>query len=71
MPWDGSILDDHWHQKGLREHGWSYAELMRTLEIEPADFQHLWWQDRVVRWDYGRPLFIAAMKLIVPSVGRW
>jgi len=66
---DGSVLDDHWHQKGLREHGWSYSELMRTLTIEPARWLHHWWQDRPVRFEYGRPLFILAMKIVYVLLG--
>ena len=66
---DGTVLDDHWHQRGLREYGWSYAELMRTLVIEPADFMQLWWQEQPVRWEYGRPVFILAMKLVYHVLG--
>lgn len=66
---DGSVLDDHWHQKGLREHGWSGQELMRTLEIEPARWMHLWWQTETVRWEYARPLFILAMKFVYVVLG--
>jgi len=67
--WDGSVLDDHWHQKGLREHGWSYAELLHTLVIEPADWVHLWWQEKTVRWEYLRPVFILCMKLVYVVIG--
>lgn len=66
---DGSVLDDHWHQKGLREHGWTGGELMRTLEIEPARWMHLWWQTETVRWEYARPLFILAMKTVYVVLG--
>ncbi|MCC6359310.1 MAG: hypothetical protein IT450_11255 [Phycisphaerales bacterium] len=66
---DGSVLDDHWHQKGLREHGWTGSELMRTLEIEPARWMHLWWQTETVRWEYARPLFILAMKTVYVVLG--
>ncbi|MCA9243106.1 MAG: hypothetical protein KDA32_04060 [Phycisphaerales bacterium] len=66
---DGAVLDDHWHQKGLRENGWSYSELMRTLVIEPAQFTHIWWQDKPVRWAYGRPAFIVLMKLVYHTLG--
>ncbi|MGE0482263.1 MAG: hypothetical protein AB7Q17_17535 [Phycisphaerae bacterium] len=66
---DGTVLDDWWHQKGLREHGWSLAELLRSLVIEPRDFVHLWWQDQVVRWEYARPLFILAMKFVYGVLG--
>lgn len=66
---DGAAFDDHWHQRGLREHGWSYAELLRTLEIEPAGWMHVWWQDKPVRWEYGRPLFILVMKLVYVVLG--
>src|SRR5207237_4240257 len=61
--WDGVILDDHWHQKGLREHGWSFSELLRTTDIRPSDFMHCWWQTRLFRWEYPRPVFILCMKL--------
>ncbi|MFN0136094.1 MAG: hypothetical protein ACKVS9_08265 [Phycisphaerae bacterium] len=67
--WDGTVLDDYWHQKGLREHGWSPGELLRTLEIEPAKFVHLWWQDVTVRWEYARPLFILCMKVCYVVIG--
>lgn len=66
---DGTVLDDHWHQRGLREHGWSYDDLMRSLVIAPADFIHIWWQDVPVRWEYGRPAFILIMKLIYHTFG--
>ncbi|MCH7812522.1 MAG: hypothetical protein IID40_00745 [Planctomycetes bacterium] len=66
---DGSVMDDHWHQKGLREHGWSPSELMRTLTVEPAAFTELWWQDKSVRWEYGRPLFILVMKIVYSLLG--
>jgi len=66
---DGTVLDDHWHQQGLREHGWSLSELMRTLAIEPAQGLHLWWQDQTVRWEYGRPLFILIMKVVYHVLG--
>lgn len=67
---DGTVLDDHWHQKGLREHGWSPDELLRTLVIEPAEFLDLWWQDTPVRWEYGRPVFILAMKIVYHVLGH-
>lgn len=66
---DGTVLDDHWHQKGLREHGWSPSELLRTLEIEPAQWVQLWWQNESVRWEYFRPLFILGMKVCYGVIG--
>ncbi len=66
---DGTVLDDYWHQKGLREHGWSLPELMRTLVIAPADFINLWWQTQDVRWEYARPLFILSMKVVYGLIG--
>lgn len=66
---DGVVLDDHWHQKGLREHGWSFSELMRTLVIEPADWMHCWWQTQTVRWEYARPFFILCMKVVYVVLG--
>ncbi len=68
--WDGTVLDDHWHQHGLRSHGWSWSELIRTTGIAPADFVHLWWQDQTVRWEYARPVFILAMKFFYSVVGH-
>lgn len=67
---DGTILDDYWHQKGLREHGWSFGELLRTLIIAPGDFIHAWWQTQDVRWDYLRPFFIICMKTLYVIVGK-
>ncbi len=67
--WDGAVLDDYWHQRGLRENGWSLSELLRTLAIEPAQWMHFWWQDEPVRWEYGRPAFILAMKLVYHVLG--
>src|SRR5215470_16010459 len=61
---DGAVLDDHWHQKALREYGWSLPELQRSLVIEPSQWMDHWWQDKPVRWEYARPLFIITMKLI-------
>ncbi len=66
---DGTVLDDHWHQRGLREHGWSPSELVRTTVIEPSEFLHIWWQDKPVRWEYGRPFFILAMKVVYGPLG--
>lgn len=68
--WDGVVLDDHWHQKGLREHGWSFSELLRTLIIAPADYIDCWWQTRPVVWHYFRPFFIVCMKFAYVVVGR-
>jgi len=67
---DGVVLDDYWHQKGLREHGWSFPELMRTLIIAPSDFLDTWWQTKDVRWHYLRPFFIVCMKFVYTIVGR-
>lgn len=67
---DGKILDDFWHQKGLREHGWSFSELMRTLIIAPADFLQTWWQTKPVAWHYFRPFFILCMKTVFLVLGR-
>jgi hypothetical protein len=67
---DGTILDDYWHQKGLREHGWSFGELLKTLIIAPGDFIHAWWQTQDVRWDYLRPFFIVCMKTLYVIVGK-
>jgi hypothetical protein len=66
---DGSVLDDHWHQKSLRELGWSYQDLMQALVIEPSRFIQMWWQVGVARFEYGRPFFIVAMKLIYNVLG--
>ncbi|MBK8913726.1 MAG: hypothetical protein IPM64_03830 [Phycisphaerales bacterium] len=66
---DGSVLDDHWHQHGLRTHGWALNELLRTLTIDTRDFIELWWQDRPIRWEYARPLFILAMKTVYGPIG--
>ncbi|QDV90882.1 hypothetical protein RAS2_19660 [Phycisphaerae bacterium RAS2] len=68
--WDGVVLDDHWHQKGLREHGWTFPELLRTLIIAPADYIECWWQTRPVVWHYFRPFFIVCMKFAYLVVGR-
>lgn len=66
---DGSVLDDHQHQKALREYGWSLAELQRSLVIEPSQWMHHWWQDKAVRWEYARPLFILTMKFLYRVLG--
>jgi hypothetical protein len=66
---DGKVLDDFWHQKGLREHGWSFNELLRTLVIAPADFLHTWWQTKPVVWHYFRPFFILSMKVVLLVLG--
>lgn len=66
---DGAVLDDHWHQKSLRELGWSYRDLMQALVIEPSRFIQMWWQSGVARFEYGRPFFIVAMKLIYNVLG--
>lgn len=66
---DGVVLDDYWHQKGLREHGWSFSGLMRTLDITPSDFLETWWQTREVKWHYLRPFFIVCMKFVYTVMG--
>lgn len=66
---DGVVLDDYWHQKGLREHGWGFSEILRTLDISPSDFTNLWWQAREVKWHYMRPFFIVCMKFVYTVVG--
>ena len=66
---DGTVLDDWQHQKHLREHGWSLAELQRSLTIRPADWVEHWWQTKEVRWEYARPLFILTMKVIYHVLG--
>ena len=67
---DGIVLDDFWHQKGLREHGWSFSELLRTLNIAPADFLETWWQTKEVCWHYLRPFFIICMKAVYTLGGQ-
>jgi hypothetical protein len=67
--WEGKVLDDFWHQRGLREHGWGFSEIMRTLNISPADFLHTWWQERDVCWHYLRPFFIVCMKVVFLLIG--
>lgn len=68
--WDGSVLDDHWHQRGLRQDGWSLPELLRTLTIDTRDFLDMWWQDKPIRWEYARPAFILAMKTVYHVIGN-
>lgn len=65
----GSVLDDHWHQKGLRENGWSLDELIRSTRIAPGEWQHLWWQNQPMYWEYARPVFIWVMKVLYHVVG--
>lgn len=67
---DGVVLDDFWHQKGLREHGWAFSDLLRTLDITPADFQESWWQTKDVQFQYFRPFFIVCMKFVYGVLGR-
>ncbi len=66
---DGVVLDDYWHQKGLREYGWSFSELLRTLNISPSDFLETWWQQKEVCWHYFRPFFIVCMKFVYTVLG--
>src|SRR5258706_12089715 len=66
---DGKVLDDFAHQKGLHERGWSFGELMHTLRIEPATFLHTWWQTKPVIWHYFRPFFILCMKFVFIVLG--
>lgn len=66
---DGKVLDDFWHQKGLREHGWSFSELMHTLVIRPSDFLETWWQQNDFSWHYLRPFFILCMKTVFLVLG--
>lgn len=67
---DGTVLDDYWHQRAMREHGWSLSELMRSVRIDTHDLADVWWQEKPVRWDYPRPLFILAMKTVYEASGR-
>ena len=67
---DGSVLDDHWHQKGLREHGWSMDQLLLSTRIEPSQWTHLWWQNQSMAWEYARPVFIWTMKLLYHVIGN-
>ncbi len=66
---DGVVLDDYWHQKGLREHGWTFTGLLRTLDITPSEFIETWWQTREVKWHYMRPFFIVCMKTVYTVIG--
>ncbi len=59
---DGLFLDDHWHQKQLRERGWSWHDLLETATIQPDQFIETWWQDRPIIWKYARPASVALMK---------
>lgn len=59
---DGLFLDDHWHQLQYEQRGWSLRDLLDATTIEPARFVHSWWQDRQVRWQYARPLWVALAK---------
>jgi hypothetical protein len=67
--WDGSVLDDHWHQHNLRRHGWTPSELIRSTVIDTSEFITCWWQTRPVHWEYARPLFIFCMKFIYVVLG--
>jgi hypothetical protein len=64
-----SVLDDHWHQRNLRTYGWSPSALIDATRIEPAAWQHLWWQNQSMYWEYARPVFILAMKLLYGVIG--
>jgi hypothetical protein len=66
---DGKVLDDFWHQKGLREHDWSFSGIMQTLNIAPANFLHTWWQTDDMQWHYLRPFFIVCMKIVFLTLG--
>lgn len=66
---DGVVLDDYWHQRGLRAYGWSFSDLLRTLNISPSDFLETWWQRKEVCWTYFRPFFIVCMKFVYGVVG--
>jgi hypothetical protein len=67
---DGKVLDDFWHQRGLHKHGWSFSELQRTLILAPAEFLHTWWQTKPVAWHYFRPFFILCMKTVFLLIGN-
>lgn len=66
---DDVVLDDYWHQRGLRTYGWSFTDLMRTLDISPSDFLGVWWQTQEVKWHYLRPFFIVCMKFVYGVIG--
>ncbi len=66
---DGVVLDDYWHQRGLRTYGWSFSDLLRTLNISPSEFLETWWQQKDVCWTYFRPFFIVCMKFVYGVLG--
>jgi len=65
----GPVLDDHWHQKGLRDDPWTLSGLEHTGTIDITNLLDCWWQDKPVRWRYPRPLFIAIMKAVYRACG--
>lgn len=66
---DGLFLDDHWHQKQLRDLGWSWTDLLNTTTIAPAQFMETWWQEYPIQWQYARPVSILLMKAVYHTTG--
>jgi len=66
---DGTVLDDYWHQKCLREYGWSFSELIHSAVIDTRDLFSAWWQQKPCRWTYPRPFFILTMKAVYALCG--
>lgn len=61
---DGLWLDDHWHQRQLRDLGWSFSELLDTTRLEPDRIIHAWWQDRSIAFQYARPFAVLLQKTV-------
>lgn len=59
----GLFLDDHWHQKQLRDCGWSLPSLLDSATIQPDEFMKTWWQDITIKWQYARPMSFFVMKV--------
>lgn len=69
---DGLFFDDYWHQETLREHGWSFDDLIESATFDlrpPSRLTHLWWQEQPLQWRYARPVAMLFMKIELVLTG--
>lgn len=66
---DGLALDDHWHYRTVRAAEWSVHDLFDATTIDVRQLADFWWQIESVRFEYARPVAVAAMKAVYAATG--
>lgn len=66
---DGLWFDDHWHQRQLRDLGWSFADLLETTRLAPDEIIDAWWQNRSIAFEYARPFAVSVQKCVYYASG--